>query len=1125
MEVSGSKRLKERLQTGRVFLFLGFDYLRGTFDHNPTLQILEEIFERKFNQFSDIYNSDYNIDISSSFHRLKNKIDNVPTNMVLGPISKIKWNSVYTSSIDDLCLSRLANNNRSTKAICNNSREVTFSRSELSINYLFGLFNRSEPYDAVPTSKVNFVKRKRTANLMLNELVESMSPLDTLVINGWDEKSDPFDAESLFGALSVLQKGQCFIFDTSNSVSNEYIADLINSKMLVNVKKSLFEFIEEDISELYGDIGEDNEFDSFIKLKKQIIEIPSQIRRKVQQFGHILEDNDFHLSKVKDVNRKDIYSDFLYDSTRNPHWIAYSMNLDFRRNYITELLEITSEQLSKSQVSTSPVILHGSTGTGKSVGLGRLCYELYKQEKFVVIHIQKSIDTIDYREINDVCEWVESKANAITVICWDGMLNIESYEGLSNFLSNRGRKQIVIGSTYKIKKPKSSLFIEANYFFSKDEKDRFYKYVSENVADNIHSDVEFDSAFLVALFRMLPNTRFNLTSGVVDEAVRTQQFLKSSLELTTTSPETAIEAAFMIALGNSERNSKLLSGNDLLDKIDFSDILDAIMVFGQFGIDTPIDLLMRFFPKLKVSNFAEILSNVDIIKWSENQHGDILLSPRNSLEADIYCKRLINKPEDHVKCLIGFIGVVEQKKLYQSLEINFCAEAVKAFGPNGTKGKLYVKSYLDISQALDKAIKDNKLSSSRLMLQQSNLSREYGRRTFKKEEFNNEYFEILKHSLDVIEDGINIEEKRMGNNRKSNYAILPLLGEKTSILGTLANQIANKPDADVQDIKFYIHKALESAKEALKYKMSNYLSLDSIAWIAIDYSSREVALDVHQISILVRAIAVFDEHSVNDFEPRFQSDFLIRKSTLNSLVSKKGCEDNALEELKVLDIADYHYFRVTKLLNSIDMNQDSFSPREIEIVQTGLDYLRDEIDIPLDSFKLNVITLKLYWLVTNKKALLQGERCVVRQPVSFWDEVLDLTSKIIKSANGSNKIIYEFVHALALFNKGNYELSARLFKEIDTQSDSISGARRVFKSFLLSNENGPRKFTGEVKFVDSGGAKGELYIDELGTSVPFVTRDFRVDRDDIGKQLMDLHVSFNFRGAIIEKAKFYKGSK
>ncbi|MBU9818337.1 hypothetical protein J1782_00320, partial [Rahnella sp. BCC 1045] len=602
----------------------------------PVLRLISEDIGEEIESYEDLFKHSNSISAESRFRKIKHNIDSIPTNNVLDKISLIKWNAIYTSSVDDLALSRLRNEGRITKPICNNSKYSSYSRSELCIHYLFGLYSRHDSLEKVPSSRIELLKRANESQLMLNTLADSMSPLDTLIISGWNPKTDPISSETLYQIISKFTSEQVYIFGKDEVFEDELVGSLIEERKLVKYGRTLPEFISRN-EEYFLSLSEySDELDSFIRINDKPLEIPSRIRRLLNNHGEIVEDK--FLNNIDKNNDRDILlKDFLFESSRSPVWKAYPLGLDFEREYFSSLFSLVSDELKKNKVSESPVILHGATGTGKSISLARLCYVLYNQGKYLVVHINNHVDSLDFKVIDEVCEWAESSAGLITVICWDGMSGIDSYQNLSSYLSSRGRKQLVIGTTYKNEKTKSKRYVSAPEQFTPKENIDFLKYLDRNKISLDTKISKFDSTFLVTLYRLLPETRFSITTGVVNEANYIKQLLSKNIMLAD-SCENIIAEAFRKAF---ENNHTILNTSTKLDnEVNINNIVDIVMIFGKFGIETPLDLIIRVHPTLRFSNLGDAFKTVDIIRWSENKFGDINLSARNTLEAEIYCKRI-----------------------------------------------------------------------------------------------------------------------------------------------------------------------------------------------------------------------------------------------------------------------------------------------------------------------------------------------------------------------------------------------------------------------------------------------------------------------------------------------------
>ncbi|MGR1252339.1 P-loop NTPase [Aeromonas veronii] len=1109
----------DRINFGRTFLFLGFDYFNEVLSYNPVLSIFSEETGEKIDTFSELYLASDKFNSEQHFNKIKRDINSLPTNNVLDPISNIKWNAIYTSTIDDLILTRFKNDDRITIPICRSDKTTSYSRSELSVHYLFGLFSRIDDKERVPNNRKEFLKRTHEAQMMLNHLVESMTPMDTLIISGWNYKRDPLSPEQIFQVLSKLSKSQVYLFGNNGNFDDELIHDLISDGIIIPSEEILPKFITAESSSFnkVNDYGDN--FDSFIRVNDKAIEIPPRIRRLMSHHGQVIEDKFF---TTTNENLTELFGDFLFESSRVPIWKAYPNNLDFQRDYYKVLYELVINETKKKKVIETPIILHGPTGTGKSVSMARLCFDLYKAEKFFILHLRNQRDSLDFKVIDDVCEWAESENNLTTVICWDGMSDIDTYQNLSSYLSSRGRKQIVIGTTYKLKIKKNKFHVESQEQFSPQENISFIKYLNRNEII-VDSDFKhFDSTFLVTLYRILPETRFAITTGVVKEANHIKQVISQKIKASD-SCENVIANAFKKAFEKSEHKISLFSKKE--SDISISDIIDDVMIFGKFGIETPFDILMRVYPNLKISNIGEIFKIIDIIRWSENSFGDIYLSPRNTLEAEIYCKRITSNNKDHIKKLLLIIGAVEQKKLHNCSELKFCADIIRAFGPNGTSGKEYSEYYQDISRAIGNILQEKRIINTQLMLLQANLLREYGRVKFdNKNVFYQEYYDLLLEALSIIQQAIDNEEKKerhaIRQPRQPTYDLITLYGEKASILGTLANQCKNDGRSESL-ISSYINDAINTLRESFKYKLSNYISLDSIAWIVMNYVKDSKVINQNQLKLILDAIGIFNEYTLDDFEVRYQTDFLHRKASLYDTIGRHEFSQQTLQQLKKISPEDYHYYKILKIIGNLNLTH-SITEEVLCKVKSAILYIEKNHTEITRSYKLNVLHLRMYWIFENKCALLQGERVIIRKPRTFWEKILFLSNAVLSTSYNNNTIRYIFIKGVALFHLGLYKDSDDIFRYLARESDSISGPKRIFKSYLMANEDGVIKFSGEIISINAYRNRGEVYIDELKTKVMFFPSDFNVSSDDKGSILNSFHVAFNFLSPIADNEKYYK---
>ena len=62
----------------------------------------------------------------------------------------------------------------------------------------------------------------------------------------------------------------------------------------------------------------------------------------------------------------------------------------FARNFEEELYRIVTSSLEERQLQNDPIILHGQTGTGKTVALGSIAYRVRDEGKYPVLLLKES---------------------------------------------------------------------------------------------------------------------------------------------------------------------------------------------------------------------------------------------------------------------------------------------------------------------------------------------------------------------------------------------------------------------------------------------------------------------------------------------------------------------------------------------------------------------------------------------------------------------------------------------------------------------------------------------------------------------------------------------------------------
>ena len=190
--------------------------------------------------------------------------------------------------------------------------------------------------------------------------------------------------------------------------------------------------------------------------------------------------------------------------------------MNSRRVYTKRLFR----QLGQESPTNQPIVVHGQTGTGKTVALGNLAYTVAKAGTYSVVFIERKTQRPVDSDIDECCRWLEDHGGDATLIVWDGMGQQRDYHELQGYLASRGRKAVVVGSSYALNMADDHL-VEVPDRLSSSEAIQFADFLDSlgiSLTERHRDDLERrDPSYLVALYRHLAPARPQITAGVIQE--------------------------------------------------------------------------------------------------------------------------------------------------------------------------------------------------------------------------------------------------------------------------------------------------------------------------------------------------------------------------------------------------------------------------------------------------------------------------------------------------------------------------------------------------------------------------------------------------------------------------------
>ena len=221
------------------------------------------------------------------------------------------------------------------------------------------------------------------------------------------------------------------------------------------------------------------------------------------------------------------------------------------------------------------------------------------------MYFAKGQKRIDLRRIDAACQGLEKLQNTSSLIVVDGPLDPQEYDRMADHLAYRGRKALVVGSSYR--PGTRALNIEFPAEMPSDDQSRFVKHLAAiegRLVERIGPRMLSDRHFLASLYYTLPETRANLRVGLIREYEIAEQNLDAAA-----SPQEAGEhqgqgpgpLGKLLERAYGERFPHLFVGFDQIEVRESADneparmahLTGLVLVPGRYGHDVPVNLLLR----------------------------------------------------------------------------------------------------------------------------------------------------------------------------------------------------------------------------------------------------------------------------------------------------------------------------------------------------------------------------------------------------------------------------------------------------------------------------------------------------------------------------------------------------
>lgn len=1047
----------------------------------------------------------------------------------LGVLREVPWSAIFTSTLDHTLKLMLAGHGRNPEIVLTSDQvpRAFRSRARPPIYHLFGhSASLSDPHAAPPKdlSELN-TRRVEHAVPILNRVLDTATAFGLIVVDGLVSGQDWLKIADIIGAIGRAAPKQVLWCGGRPSLGTE---DAIDFDAAVQANRILVlpERFGTVLAELraFGRLPDldlpESEESGIVSFRGggRLITKPSE-RLRIQAVASIVDDAwTAFLAPMLPTSAYMAFRRF-HGDLEGPRELVEGVRRGFaiERDFEQTLFRAVTSAVENHANLDGPIILHGQSGTGKSVALARVVVKVRESKAAAVLYAIGRLP--QPQSISDFCKAAEENGAKSTLIVCDANLDVEPYHELLKRLRSIGRRVVVLGSRYRFTDGTDLVYgIEAPTQLSDDEQKQLASIFGDYLGEDIDPNATLPSNVLAYLYRILPPSRPRIGSGLGAEARASERALRqrgrSRIE---TIPETQI-AQQMIKAGYLEDHRRLFNEqqNQVLDMGDAAGkIIDLVMVPGSLNCFVPVNLLLRtvettFSGKTEV--VYKLFRDLDLFrwKWVDSECSELLIAPRLTLEAELICNRRLGGPDNESEIIIELIRSV-RSKIDKNHELNFLFSLLRNIASDGPKRTRYSQAYVRIARTLTELRKDYGVVNASLMLQESAFRRAAIRENAAQDHDNS----LLEEAREAVQSALEMSANRpkfMSKRTRQNLEV-----ELASIYGFLAFNSAQKAASGDK-----IWQSYETARIAIRAAVSvtdSYFPLDIGLWVPADILANSSCLTKIQRSELKADIYdILYKVDPQSFSASQRDKFQIRRMRIGTMLQDDTMTEDAYQELEVNDSTAGYYLRAREIGPALIREDKLFDHQERDEARDAVKFLRANLNRIENDDRCLSLLLEYLWVFEMGRRPFVGFRQPLPCDGNIRHELLEIVRNLNEASQSAPRNVTRYLEAVLTWITGDIRLAEELFRELNRETE-YEDHSRVFRRHVLSkSDQSPRRFSGRVERQISEG-HWLIRVDRLQQPIKLLSRDFVHQEPEYGREIGDFAIAFNFIGPIADPIK------
>ncbi|HBO5642320.1 hypothetical protein GFM12_23675 [Pseudomonas aeruginosa] len=1058
---------------------------------------------------------------------LAERFRNRPASQLVIEASRVPWGAVFTSSFDNGLASCLAGEGREPEVILQGqpAPRVLRNTRRPPFYYLFGQSGRQVDSLKPPVSRQTLSQRRMTqASVMLGRVLETVTPLGLLVIDGYDPSTDWLRAEELLAAISdapsdgVLWCGPDPVLSEDDQVVFE---ELVRKGVVVREPRALGVIVNELVEAIGVPDSACWDDPEVITLKNgRSIRTTPNLRLVTQASAVLVDDSWAAVPDLLSPSEIELEFEAFHANSTSFRKIAdgiqrgFAIERDFER-----MLHRRVDQALEHHHAASAIVLHGQSGVGKTIALARLAVHAKRQGNAVLFFNRRIPQATD---ISDFLTAVDSQ-QGVTLLLVDTMSPVSRYNDLLRALRSVGHRVVVVGSSYRLSFNGSvpSRFVEARAQLNSVEHSHLLE-VAQKFVPSVMERVkrEKNNEYVLAgFYRLLPHSRGRLSEGLGREVDRARYELRKKAAKIPPKEPGALALAFIKAKFPVDTTQFLPDANpEGSSDSPEARAIDLVMVSSRLYKPVPLSIVLRAVGAghdtsgtYSIDTLLELIRDQDLFRWTyaDEEQTDVLVSARLQIEARLICEARFGSATLEAHAISNLIEAAVRSGPEGNDETAYVADLVHAAGPDGPEGGRYKESYAQIARSLS-TLRAKTIPNARLMLQESVLRRHYVRTHRNLDQPTK--VALLNEAVNVVDEAFDrINQQGSSGLYAARQTLDNLWNERAATYGFFATDaVENGQNASA----WSAYKAAHEAATLAKARRDSSFSLDVSLWMPTGILKVQSTLtETQRLEIAADLRSSIDGVDESTLDEAQQQKFQARRMVAGSAMGDHALSDDAFAQLDKAGSTAGYFIRARRLAPDI-IPQTEPSAQDIAKAHKCVHYLRQHYEKISQDERCLRLLLDMEWAVRTQKWFMRG----LRQPFPVSTDFREMAQDIVGDMTllGEDKLAtkYRYLRAVIKWLEGNEKTSRELWAELASDTE-FADSQRVSSRHMLTDGNGvPIMYRGIVE-KQLGAGRFQVRVDGMGV-IDLLAEYFPNVEIAFGRTVSDFHIAFNYRGPLAE---------